>query len=237
MPVHLFGNPCNMKAILEFAKSYKLKVIEDACQVHGAKIGGKMAGSFGDAATFSFHPTKNLGAMGDAGIAVTNNIEVSQLLKILRQGGQTKRFWHTYLGLNSRLDEIQAAILRTKLKYLARQTQRRVMLADRYIKSLSDLPVGFQKSFNDSQSSYHPFVIRTEKRDRLKNYLRENGVETGIYYPHPIHIQPAFRKYRQGKLKVTEFLTKKLLAILLYPTLLQKQQNVVINKIRSFFSN
>ena len=237
IPVHLFGNPCNMKAILEPAKNYKLKVIEDACQTHGAKIGRKMAGSFGDAAAFSFYPTKNLGAMGDAGIAVTNNIEVSHLLKILRHGGQTKRFWHAYLGLNSRLDEIQAAILRTKLKYLARQTQRRVMLADRYIKSLSDIPIGFQQSFNGSQSSYHLFVIRTEKRDRLKNYLRENSVETGIYYPHPVHKQPAFRRYGQNKLKVTESLTKELLAIPLYPTLLQKQQNVVINKIRSFFAN
>ena len=237
MPVHLFGNPCNMKAILDLAKNYKLKVIEDACQAHGAKIGREMAGSLGNAAAFSFYPIKNLGAMGDAGMVVTNNNNLSRLLKILRHGGQTKRFWHTYLGINSRLDEIQAAILRTKLKYLARQTQRRVMLASRYIKSLPDLPIGFQKSFNGSQSSYHLFVIRTEKRDRLKNYLRENGVETGIYYPHPIHKQPAFRQYWQGKLKVTELLTKKLLAIPVYPTLLQKQQNVVINKIRSFFTN
>ena len=116
IPVHLFGNPCDMDAILKIAKDYNLRVIEDACQAHGAKFRGKMIGSFGDAGTFSFYPTKNLGAFGDAGIITTNDLKVAKMIKILRHGGQTKRFWHEYQGINSRLDEIQAAVLSVRLK-------------------------------------------------------------------------------------------------------------------------
>ena len=237
IPVHLFGNPCDMDAVLKFAKKYDLKVIEDACQGHGATIDGMRVGSFGHAAAFSFYPTKNLGALGDGGMVTTNNKKLADHIKRLRHGGQTKRFWHQYNGINSRLDEIQAAILEIKLKSLEKKNEKRRILAKRYQEKLKNLPITFQGISSGSNSAYHLFAIISEKRNSLKKFLLKHKIVTDIYYPYPAHVQPIFRKYSDSNLKNTELLSKKLLALPLYPSLQLKDQDKVVEVIKKFFKN
>jgi len=235
IPVHLFGNPCDMDAVLKFAKKYDLKVIEDACQGHGATIDGMRVGSFGHAAAFSFYPTKNLGALGDGGMVTTNNKKLADLIRRLRHGGQTKRFWHQYNGINSRLDEIQAAILELKLEELEKNNKKRQLLAKRYKKALQDLPLNFQQNLERTSSIYHLFVIGTSRRNALKKFLTEKSIISDVYYPFPIYMQPAFSKFKGGKLPVCEKLSKDLLAIPLFPTFSFVKQDYIIKNIRKFF--
>ena len=235
IPVHIYGNPCPMDQVLALAKKYKLKVIEDACQAHGAKYKGKRVGTFGDLSAFSFYPTKNLGAFGDGGMIVTNSGSLAKRIYSLRHGGQTKRFWHVYKGVNSRLDEIQAAILEKKLNELDKNNLKRERLARRYIKELSSLDITFQKTTHDSNSVYHLFTIRTKKRAALMNYLRAGGIGCDIYYPFPTQLQPLFKNYETDSLPITESLDSQLLAIPISPTLSFKQQDRVIARIRNFF--
>lgn len=235
MPVHIYGNPADMMAINKIARNFNLKIIEDACQAHLAKIDNKYVGNWGDVAAFSFYPTKNLGAMGDAGAVITNNRKLANEIKILRHGGQTKRFWHVYKGFNSRLDEIQATILLTKLKFLKTNHKKRSKIAKVYIKELSGLPIDFQNVTEGNKSANHLFVIRTRQRDKLRNYLAKKGIMTGVYYPYPVHVQPAFKNYSHRQLPVTEQLTKSLLALPLYPSLSQKNQEKIIESIKKFF--
>lgn len=237
IPVHLFGNPSRMDKLLDFAKKRSLVVIEDACQAHGAKFGGKMTGSFGDAAAFSFYPTKNLGAIGDAGAVVTNNKKVAEQVKLLRHGGQTKRFWHEYRGMNSRLDEIQATVLSEKLKYLGNNNKKREKFCRQYKKLLRGLPITFQQVHEGAESANHLFVIRTPKRNSLRKYLLLRKIASDVYYPYPIHLQPAFLRFAKGRpLVVCEKLSRELLAIPLYPNLSEADQNYVARTIREFFS-
>src|SRR3989344_504552 len=231
IPVHLFGNPCDMDAVLKFAKKYDLKVIEDACQGHGATIDGMRVGSFGHAAAFSFYPTKNLGALGDGGMVTTNNKKLADLIRRLRHGGQTKRFWHQYHGINSRLDEIQAAILELKLEELEKNNKKRQLLAKRYKKALQDLPLNFQQNLERTSSIYHLFVIGTSRRNALKKFLTEKSIISDVYYPFPIYMQPAFSKFKGGKLPVCEKLSKDLLAIPLFPTFSFVKQDYIIKNI------
>lgn len=235
MPVHLFGNPCDMSAILEFAQKFQLKVIEDACQAHGASLKNRRVGSFGNAGTFSFYPTKNLGGFGDGGMVTTNDPAIATKIRSLRHGGQTKRFWHQYQGINSRLDEIQAAILEVKLATLDRQNQQRRKLVQRYRQMLRNLPIKFQESPSGAVSANHLFVIKTKERDALQKFLTANGVASDIYYPYPVHMQPAFKKYNRGPLEVTEKVVGELLALPLYPTLTNENQDRVIDAITRFF--
>lgn len=235
MPVHIYGNPSNMQQILKLAKKYNLKVIEDACQAHNASIGKRKIGTFGDATGFSFYPTKNLGAFGDAGMITTNNAAISKMLRYLRHGGQTKRFWHEYIGINSRLDEIQAAILEIKLKVLSKNHLLREKLAKRYKNGLLNVPVVFQESYEGSRPAYHLFVIRVPKRDSLQRFLSLKGITTDVYYPYPVHIQPPFSKFLNYRLPITEKITKEILAIPLYPNLSLKDQDYIIETIRKFF--
>ncbi len=236
MPVHIFGNPCNMDEIIKFAKVHKLKVIEDACQAVGAKIGKKMIGSFGDMAAFSFYPTKNLGAAGDAGMIVTNNLKTSAKARILRHGGQTKRFWHEYRGVNSRLDEMQAAILEIKLEKLAENNSKREVLAQRYREKLSDLPIGFQKVIPGTKSAWHIFAILSEKRNQLKEFLSKKGIVSDIYYPYPLNRQPAFQEFGSN-LPVSEKVCSEVLALPLYPGLSFESQDYIIKSIEEFFGD
>lgn len=235
MPVHIYGNPSDMESILKVARKNNLFVIEDACQAHGASINNKKVGTWGDAAAFSFYPTKNLGAYGDAGIVVTNNSKLAKLMRYLRHGGQTKRFWHKYKGFNSRLDEIQSAILDIKLNNLTHMNENRKKIAERYIENFSDLPVVFQNNQKGGQSVWHLMVIRTKLRNQLKDYLAKKGVASDIYYPYPVHKQPLFRKYTNGNLKNTEILCREVLAIPLYPALNKNNQDKVIKAVRNFF--
>ena len=235
IPVHIFGNPSNLDLIVNFASKYKLKIIEDSCQAHGAKFNNKRVGSFGDANAFSFYPTKNLGALGDAGIINTNIKKLANFIKVLRHGGQSKRFWHGFQGVNSRLDEIQAAVLRVKLKYLDDDNQRRITLATRYRDKLNNLPLKFQETFPGVLHVYHLFVIKTINRDKLQKYLLKRGIVTDVYYPYPAHLQPVFKNYSTGNLKNTEKLAKELLALPLYPQLKFEDQDIVIGAIKEFF--
>ena len=237
IPVHIFGNPCNMDEILKLAKKYKLKIIEDACQAHGAKFNNKRVGSFGDANAFSFYPTKNLGGFGDGGMVVTNNKKIADRIRMLRQGGQTKRFWHQFRGINSRLDEIQAAILEIKLKFLEKENEKRRILAKRYKQELRNLPITFQEISPNSNSAYHLFIIITKKRNSLKEFLFKKQIITDIYYPFPAHIQPIFKKFNNSRLKNTELLSQELLTLPLCPSLKLKDQDKVIEAIKKFFEN
>ena len=235
IPVHIYGNPCSMDQILVFARRHNLKIIEDACQSHGAKYHGKRIGTFGELSAFSFYPTKNLGAFGDGGAVVTNSDFLAKKIYLLRHGGQTKRFWHVYRGVNSRLDEIQAAVLEIKLKELDKNNLKRKRLAKRYIKELRSLPITFQKTTHDSNSVYHLFTIRTKKRAALMNYLIAGGIGCDIYYPYPTHLQPLFKNYEAGSLPTTESLDHELLAIPISPTLSFKEQDKIIIRIKNFF--
>lgn len=235
MPVHIYGNPCNMKAILEFARRHKLIVVEDACQAVGASIGSAMAGTLGDVAAFSFYPTKNLGAMGDGGMVTTNNAGAARMIRLIRNGGQTKRFWHEYLGINSRLDEMQAAILEDKLLFLKAYNKRRAVLAKKYIDKLGDLPLKFQRVENGVTSSWHLFVIITPKRDKLKDFLMQKNIMSDIYYPYPVYKQKAFAGFPRFETLVTDRLCKEILAIPLYPLLESRDQDYIIKSIREFF--
>lgn len=235
MPVHIYGNPADMQTISKVAKKNKLYVIEDACQAHGASINNKNVGNWGNAAAFSFYPTKNLGAYGDAGMVVTNSLRLSKFMKLLRHGGQTKRFWHVYPGFNSRLDEVQSAILEAKLDLLKNKNEKRKFLAKRYQKFLSDLPMKFQKVNDQNKSAWHLFVIRLKERAQLKKFLEKRGIASDIYYPYPVHKQPLFKNFIKNALNNTELLSSELLALPLYPRLSTADQDRVIVAIREFF--
>lgn len=236
VPVHIFGNPCQMDNVVNFAQKFKLKIVEDACQAHGASFKNKKVGTWGDAGAFSFYPTKNLGAIGDAGIIVTNSSLLAKKIRQLRHGGQTRRFWHKYQGINSRMDEVQAAILTSKLKFLAQNNKKRAILAKNYYKRLKELPLKFQMSFDGGTSVYHLFVLRSKKRDNLKDFLLRKKIGCDIYYPYPVHRQPAFRRYTVAQLKVTEKVCREILAIPIDPKLTISDQNYVIGNIIKFFN-
>lgn len=235
MPVHIFGNPSDMGKIKKLARIYKLHVIEDACQGHGAVYKNKKVGSIGDVGAFSFYPTKNLGGIGDGGMVVTNSKKIAETVKLLRHGGQTKRFWHEVAGTNSRLDEVQAAILDIKLKYLAHNNKKRRIFAARYRRKLRDLAIEFQQENKFGQSANHLFVIRTRRRNQLRDYLLANGITSDVYYPYPVHKQRAFADYASGKLPVCEKLVSEVLALPLYPGLAIESQDKVIRVVREFF--
>ena len=237
MPVHIYGNPADMEAILKFAKKHKLVVIEDACQAVGASIGSKMVGTFGNAAAFSFYPTKNLGAMGDGGMVTAKNKTVGQMARLLRHGGQTKRFWHEYAGINSRLDEMQAAILDVKLDQLRKDNKKKDRLAKKYIEKLSHLPIKFQQVKKDAQSCWHLFVVITPLRDQLRAYLAGREIMTDVYYPYPLYSQKAFSDSPKFETPITDRLCKEVLAIPIYPTLSDSDQDYVIDEVSHFFKN
>lgn len=235
MSVHIYGNPCDMTALAKLGKKYKLKVIEDACQAHGALFNGKKIGSLSDIAAFSFYPTKNLGGIGDGGAITTNNSALAKKIRSLRHGGQTRRFWHEYQGINSRLDEIQAAVLEVKLKLLSQGNKKRSLLAQRYQSRLSNLGIKFQESFAEAHSAYHLYVVRVKDRERLRRFLTKRGIISDVYYPYPVYRQPAFRSFSNGILPVTEKVTSEILALPLFPNMTFSQQDEVINAIKEFF--
>ena len=203
MVVHLYGKPCDMDPIMAICKRHNLYLIEDCAQAHGAEYKGKKVGSFGDMAAFSFYPTKNLGCLGDGGAILTDNEEFIQKVKMLRNYGSGKKYYNEYQGMNSRLDEIQAAFLRIKLKSLDKINEYKRMLAQTYIDGIkTDFIIPFvQKDYRDV---YHIFNIRHRERDELKNYLLSNGVKTEIHYPVPPHLQNAMYFLRSLKLPVSE---------------------------------
>ncbi len=234
MPVHLYGNVCHMDSILELAKKYKLKVIEDCCQAHGAEFNGKKV-PIGEIGCFSFYPSKNLGCLGDGGMIIVDDETLKEKLVLLRNYGQENRYHAKVFGINSRLDEIQAAILRIKLKYLEDFNKKRRELANLYNSLLKDIVK--IPDYNVGQI-YHLYIIRvnSEKRNSLMDYLKENGIQTQIHYPIPIHLQEAFSYlgYNNGDFPNAEKYSKEIISLPMFPELMKDEVTKVCKEIRRF---
>lgn len=238
LPVHIYGHPADMSSVLEIAKRHDLFVVEDACQAHGAKHGEQKVGSIGNAGCFSFYPTKNLGAYGDGGIVTTNDEKLYENLVRLRNYGQTEKHRHSEISINSRLDELQAAFLRVKLKYLDKWNAARRESANTYKKLLQDTAVELPIENKYSSCVYHLFVIRAgEKRDSLKSFLQRNEIVTLIHYPIPTHMQEAYMKFQPfGNLSVTEKTCKEILSLPMHPFMEESQLFRVAETIKRFFN-
>jgi dTDP-4-amino-4,6-dideoxygalactose transaminase len=221
LPVHLYGQPANMDPIINLAKKYNLKVIEDAAQAHGAEYKNKRVGALGDIGIFSFYPGKNLGAYGDAGAVVTNDPDISNKIAMLRNHGRTKKYEHEYEGYNCRLDTLQAAILRVKLKYINSWNEARRNHASSYRKLLQNTDIILPTEQKDNKHIYHIFAVRTADRDNLLNKLKNEGIGAGIHYPIPLHLQPAYRYlgYKAGDFPITEKCAREIISLPMYPEL------------------
>lgn len=239
--VHMYGQPDRIREIEECIKKTgeKIHFIEDASQAHGAEYQSKKVGTFGIFSAFSFYPGKNLGAYGDAGAILTNNKDLANRYKLLREYGQREKYYHDLLGVNSRLDSIQAAVLRVKLRYLDRWNEKRIKIAEHYSDLLEKYVPFVQtpKVFNDRKSVFHLYVIRTKKRDELLEYLKENKIQTLIHYPIPLHLQKAYSYlgYKRGDLRVTEKISSEIISLPIYPELTQEMVEFVVNKISKYF--
>lgn len=237
IPVHLYGQSADMDAILEIAREFDMKVIEDACQSHGAEYNGIKVGSFGDYAAFSFYPSKNLGAYGDGGCILTKDPAEAQRLRMLRNYGQKKRYFHQIKGFNSRLDEIQASILLIKLKRLDQWNQQRENIAYYYNNLLRNTQITTPIEANNSRHVYHLYVIRNNRRDELQQFLKDKGIETLIHYPIPIHLQQAYLDlgYSKGSFPIAEETASEILSLPLYPGIKQEELQAVCEAIEAFF--
>ena len=237
IPVHLYGAPADMDAILAIARENGLAVIEDCAQAHGTFYKGRLVGTMGDAAAFSFYPTKNLGASGDGGAVATNRPDVAERLYLLRQYGWRERYISEIPGTNSRLDELQAAILRVRLRHLNEDNDSRRRLAAAYDRRLAGLPVERPFARPDDRHVYHLYVIRTGVRDGLQAFLQSRGISTAIHYPQPVHLQPAYARlgYSHGSLPVTERVSHTILSLPMYPDLPPEAPATVGEAIAEFF--
>jgi dTDP-4-amino-4,6-dideoxygalactose transaminase len=240
MPVHLFGRCANMAPIIHAAKTYGLYVIEDAAQAIGAHDDeGRQAGTIGDIGCFSFFPSKNLGAFGDAGMVVTDNADMAETVRILRAHGSKPKYYHHMVGGNFRLDALQAAILQVKFPYLPGWTEARRRNAQRYRFLCKDMGLLERIILPEDTPGhiYNQFVVRVPERDRLQHYLRERGIETEVYYPLPQHLQVCFQNlgYGEGSFPVAEAAARETLALPIYPELTESQQQYVVDNIREFF--
>lgn len=238
--IHMYGHPCEMDPILELCRDYNIYLIEDASHSHGAEYRGQKVGTFGHIGCFSCGPVKNLNAVGDAGVIVTNDDNLAYKLKYLRVHGQAQKNFSLFPGFNSRLDEIQAVILRAKLKFLDKKNEIRRQIANYYREHLKEIPELYLPKPDPPhiKSVYHRYMIGTSRREELANYLNSKGIETGYYYPYPLHLQKAYTDFyqRSWNLPVAERLAKELLAIPIYPELTQDELNYVISTIREFFN-
>jgi dTDP-4-amino-4,6-dideoxygalactose transaminase len=238
IPVHLYGHPADLQPILATAQAFGLQVIEDCAQAHGAEYHGKRVGSFGDAAAFSFYPTKNLGAVGDAGMVLCSRAEVARAARLLRQYGWKLKHVSEQPGYNMRLDELQAAILRVKLKYLDQDNRARRRIAERYSGSLKSTTLLTPTEDSGVIHSYHQYVIRHPERDQLRRYLADHAVGTNIHYPVPIHLQPAYRDRvaLPGIPTNTEQVALEILSLPMYPTLGEAAVDYIIDTLGSWLA-
>jgi dTDP-4-amino-4,6-dideoxygalactose transaminase len=226
IPVHLFGQPADMDPILEFARKHCLRVIEDAAQAHGAEYKGRRAGSIGDAGCFSFYPGKNLGAFGEAGAVVTGNDELANQIRMLGNHGQSRKNVHSLVGWNSRMDGIQAAVLRIRLRHLEMENRLRRDHALRYNRALADLPgLVLPAVMNDRNHVFHLYALRARDRGRLIDTLGAKEIGCGLHYPVPVHLQPAYRHlgYRRGDFPVAEQSADELVSLPMFPEMTQDQ--------------
>ena len=238
LPVHLYGEPADLATIGEIARAQGLRVIEDCAQSHGAVYRRRPAGSFGDIACFSFYPTKNLGALGDAGIVATADATLAEAAREIREYGWRERYVSARSGINTRLDPIQAAVLSVKLPRLRADNERRQAIAARYDERLSGLPIGLPRRRADTSHVFHQYVIRGKDRDRLREHLRAGSIGTGIHYPVPVHLHPAYRsRVALGPtgLRNSEKAAGEILSLPIYPQLADDAVDRVIAEIRKFF--
>ncbi|MBN2830209.1 MAG: DegT/DnrJ/EryC1/StrS family aminotransferase [Candidatus Cloacimonetes bacterium] len=239
MPVHLFGQAAEMDKIMAIAKKYNLKVIEDNAQGIGCLYDGKAAGTIGDIGTLSFFPSKNLGTMGDGGMCLTNDEQLADNMRQLRVHGEKPKYIHKWVGLNSRLDSLHAAVLKVKLNYLSGWSEARRKNAEYYYKNLKDLnEITLPYIHPKAVSIYNQFTIKTEKRDELMKYLSDNGIGCAVYYPLPLHLQECFADlgYKIGDLPVAEEAAKKVLSIPIYSELSEEQMAYVVKTIKAFYN-
>jgi dTDP-4-amino-4,6-dideoxygalactose transaminase len=235
IPVHLYGHPVDMEPLLRIARKNNLYVIEDACQAHGAEYKNKKAGSIGDIGCFSFYPSKNLGAYGDAGMLITNDETLATQLRKMRSYGQSSKYYHDFVGVNSRLDEIQAAILTVKLRYLDKWNQRRRKLAGIYNDLVSNVSVEKPIERKYAKHVYHLYVIKHKKRDELQQHLLRHGIQTLIHYPIPVHLQKAYQI--PAKIPVTEDVCSKVLSLPMHPWLSETEVKAISDVINEFEQN
>ncbi|MFN3966790.1 MAG: DegT/DnrJ/EryC1/StrS family aminotransferase [Endomicrobiia bacterium] len=242
IPVHLFGQPADMNSISTLLEKYNIKVIEDSAQAHGAKF--KLsdghwyrAGSVGICGCFSFYPAKNLGCYGDGGMVTTNDKSIADKIKLMRDYGRTEKYKHESIGYNKRLDTLQAAILRIKLKYLDERNKKRREIAKQYIKLLEGLPVEPFDVKDDVEPVYHMFVVKVKKRNQLKEYLAKKGISTGIHYPIPLHLQKSFSflGYKKADFPTAEKLAEEVISLPMYPELQKEEIKYVCNSIKEFY--
>ncbi len=236
IPVHLFGQAADMDAILEIARRRGVPVIEDACQAHGAEYRGRKAGSIGTAGCFSFYPGKNLGALGEAGAVVTNNEELRNKIQMLRDHGQAKKYHHALIGWNARMDGIQGAALRVKLKHLDRANQARRANARFYEQQLAEVEeVILPTEAEYARHVYHLYVVRVQDRDRVLQAMANRGIACGIHYPIPVHLQEAYRflGHRKGSFPVAERCAEEFLSLPMYPELTTMQLDAVVHELKT----
>ena len=237
IPVHLYGHPVDLNPIIQIAGKYGLRIIEDCAQAHGAAYKGKRVGSYGDLACFSFYPTKNLGALGDGGMVVTDQPELAHRLGLLREYGWEEQHISCFPGFNSRLDEVQAAILRIKLRYLDQYNMARSRIAAMYQTGLSGSEITLPASRPDANHVYHLFVVRGPRRDALKQHLKNKNITALIHYPVPVHLQPAYQGRLPGRdqLLVTEQTAAEVLSLPIYPELNMTEVQAVIKAVKTFY--
>ena len=239
IPVHLYGQMADMDEIMKIAKEYNIAVVEDAAQAIGAENKARKAGTIGDLGCFSFFPTKNLGAYGDGGMIITNDDDLAERVRILRVHGSKPKYYHRMVGVNSRLDALQAAILRVKLPHLDEWTAARQRVAARYDELLQDVP-GVEVPYRAPERShiFHQYTIRVSngRRDELRDFLKEQGIGTFVYYPLPLHLQECFKGlgYKEGDLPQSELASQEVLSLPVFPELAEKEQNYVVDQIRRF---
>jgi dTDP-4-amino-4,6-dideoxygalactose transaminase len=236
VPVHLYGQPVDLDRIVPLCRAHGVALVEDCAQAHGARLHGKRVGTFGDAATFSFYPTKNLGALGDGGAVAVSDPAVATRIAALRQYGWYKHYISDEIGVNSRLDEVQAAILRVKLTHLDSQNARRADIARAYTAALADGPLQPPRQRDDVGHVYHLYVTRSPDRDRFQAILKQLGIGTGIHYPVPVHLQPAYA----GRVALgpsgcpkTEVAAKEILSLPIYPELTDTEVETVCGALRT----
>lgn len=234
--VHLYGQATNMESILEICRKYNLRLVEDCAQSHGAYFQGKMTGTFGDIGCFSFYPSKNLGAFGDGGAIVTDDEQIAKDMRIFRNYGSEKRYYNKVVGTNSRLDEIQAGLLRVRLSHIDQLTEEKRKIAARYLTEIKNDKIQLPMTIDGATHVYHQFVIRCKERDALIEYLNEKEIGTIIHYPIPPHLAEAYHYlgWKEGDFPITERLAKEVLSIPMYNGMTEEEQAYVIDAINRF---
>ncbi len=237
MVVHLYGQAVKMNKVYELAQKYDLKIIEDSAQAHGANFKGKKTGNLGDASGFSFYPGKNLGALGDGGAITTNDDKLTEKIRILRNYGSEKKYENCYKGFNSRLDEIQSAILKSKLEFLDRDNERRREIAKHYRKNIKNKDIILPYVEDESSHVWHLFVLRTKNREELKRYLLENSIQSMIHYPVAPHKQEAYKELNHLYLPITEQIHKEVLSLPISPILKKEDSEKIVEVMNNYKQN